>query len=173
MLSGETWTAWRTLLIASMGEELTEAERAVFISITGREREPLRRVDELWVIAGRRAGKTRAAAVAAAYIGALCDHSGYLAAGERAVLPVISASTWQAQKAFGFLSGLFAEVPALKRLVKAETSDTLTLHNSVDIECRPASFRTLRGATFIAAIADERRRSGIMIRRAAILTRRF
>ncbi|MDE3176813.1 MAG: hypothetical protein KGM15_11990 [Pseudomonadota bacterium] len=138
-----------------MGEELTEGERAVFEDLTGREREPLSRVDELWAIIGRRGGKTRAAAVLAAYLAALVDHSDKLAPGERGVLPIMSASTWQAQRAFGFLSGIFAEVPTLAALVENETADTLSLSNGVDVECRPASFRTVRGSTFIAAIADE------------------
>ena len=155
MLAGESWAPWRALLIAAMGEELTDDERVIFQSLTGREREPLERADELWVIVGRRGGKTRSAAVVAAYLAALCDHGDKLAPGERAVLPIMSASTWQAQKAFAFLSGIFAEVPALAALVENETADTISLTTRVDIECRPASFRTVRGSTFIAVIADE------------------
>ena len=155
MLDGDSWRPWRVLLIASMGEPLDDDERAIFKSLTDREREPLSRVDELWAIIGRRGGKTRAAAVLAAYIAALCDHADKLAPGERGVLPIMSASTWQAQKAFGFLSGIFAEVEALKSLVENETADTLSLSTRIDIECRPASFRTVRGSTFIAAVADE------------------
>jgi cold shock CspA family protein len=41
VLAGDSWHAWRVLLIAAMGEELTEAERATFTALTGREREPL------------------------------------------------------------------------------------------------------------------------------------
>jgi hypothetical protein len=40
-LPGESWSSWRTLLIAAMGEELTPEEREVFAKLTGgREREP-------------------------------------------------------------------------------------------------------------------------------------
>ena len=39
-LTGESWAAWRTLLVASMGESLTEDERATFQALTGRVREP-------------------------------------------------------------------------------------------------------------------------------------
>jgi hypothetical protein len=34
-LAGESWSAWRILLIAAMGEELTDAERATFAKLTG------------------------------------------------------------------------------------------------------------------------------------------
>ena len=36
LLGGESWAAWRVLLITIVGEELTEDERAVFNSLTGR-----------------------------------------------------------------------------------------------------------------------------------------
>ncbi len=29
-IAGDSWRSWRTLLIAAMGEELTEDERAIF-----------------------------------------------------------------------------------------------------------------------------------------------
>jgi hypothetical protein len=85
ILPGASWAGWRVLLIASMGEELTDAERETFKALTGREREPLTRIDELWAIIGRRGGKTRAIAVLAAYLAALVDYSDILAPGARHV----------------------------------------------------------------------------------------
>ena len=35
-LASVSWWAWRTLLIASMGEVLTDSERAIFHKLTGR-----------------------------------------------------------------------------------------------------------------------------------------
>jgi hypothetical protein len=61
-LPGETWAAWRILLIAAMGEALTPEERAIFTRLTGREREPPRRVEQVSFIVGRRGGKSRAMA---------------------------------------------------------------------------------------------------------------
>ena len=46
-LSGESWLPWRALLIAAMGEQLTEEERDIFRKLTAREREPRQRVEEL------------------------------------------------------------------------------------------------------------------------------
>jgi hypothetical protein len=51
-LGGDSWLAWRVLLIAAMGEPLTDEERAIFAKLTGREREPGERVDELWCVVG-------------------------------------------------------------------------------------------------------------------------
>ena len=57
---GDSWKPWRTLLIAAMGEKLTDDERTLFKTLTGREHEPLQRVDELAAVVGRRGGKSRA-----------------------------------------------------------------------------------------------------------------
>jgi hypothetical protein len=154
-LRGGSWAKWRVLLIAAMGEELNSNERAIFMALTGRERGPLNRVEELWAIMGRRSGKTRAIAVLGAYLAALCDFTDVLAPGERAILPILSASLWQAGKAFQYLDGIFDNVPALKKLVIGQTADTISLATRVDIECRPASFRTIRSGTAVAIIGDE------------------
>jgi hypothetical protein len=155
VFAGESWAKWRVWLIALMGEELTDEERVVFTGITGRDREPLERVEEAWAICGRRSGKTRSAAVLAAYISALCDWRGILAPGERASLPVVSSTTKQATKAFGFVRGIFMNAPELKALVINETADTIGLSNGVDIEVQTASFRSIRSGTAVGFICDE------------------
>jgi hypothetical protein len=43
-LGGDSWLPWRILLIAAMGEDLTDEERAIFAKLTGRQREPGERV---------------------------------------------------------------------------------------------------------------------------------
>ena len=45
--------------------------------------------------------------------------------------------------------------PILKQLIANRTADALELTNGITLEVRPASFRTLRGPTYIAVIADE------------------
>jgi hypothetical protein len=155
ILPGESWASWRILLIAMMGEPLTDAEREVFAQLTGREREPLQRVEEFWGCIGRRGGKTRAIAVLAAYQASLVDFADVLAPGEKASLPILSHTVDQAQKCFSYLDGIFSTVPALKKLVVGQTADTITLSTRVVIECRPASFRSIRGGTACAAVADE------------------
>jgi hypothetical protein len=155
VLSGESWRCWRVLLIAIVGEELTDEERVIFAALTGREREPLEPVEEFWAIIGRRGGKTRAVAVLAAYIAACCDHRDVLAPGERGILPILASTTLQAGQAFNFCTGIFAAAPNLKDLVESETADVLSLKTGVDIQVRPASYRSIRGITCVAAIGDE------------------
>ena len=155
LLGGDSWRSWRALLVAIVGEELTDDQRTIFNSLTGREREPLEPVEEFWAVIGRRGGKTRSTAVLAAYIAGCVDHRETLAPGERGVLPILAASTVQAAQAFNFVSGIFATAPNLKDLLENETADTISLASCVDITIRPASFRTIRGITAVAVIADE------------------
>jgi hypothetical protein len=54
--SGASWDGWRTILKAAFALPMTEDERAFFRSVADRE-PPARQVRELWIIAGRRAGK--------------------------------------------------------------------------------------------------------------------
>jgi hypothetical protein len=147
-LVGESWAAWRALLIAIMGE-------ALFAALTGREREPGEIVREFWGVIGRRGGKSRAVSVLASFIAGCCDHRAVLAPGERGVLPVMAASTTQAQQIFNFIAGVFDSVPRLGALVESRTADTLCLKTGVDVRVRPASARTIRSITTVAAIADE------------------
>ena len=152
-LAGESWHAWRVLMIAAMGEALTDAERETFTKLTGREREPLARVEEFAAVVGRRGGKSRAMATLAAYIGGLCRHD--LAPGERGVLLCIAPDQKQASITLDYATAAFEASPILSQLIAARLADTLELTNGITIEVRAATFRRLRGPTYVAVIADE------------------
>lgn len=155
VLPGPTWLEWRALLIATMGEELTDEERQAFERLTGRTQEPLQRAEELWGVIGRRGGKTRAASTLAVYVACLCDHSDSLAVGERGLALFLAQNQKQAGVAFNYAAGIFDTVPMLGSMVTNRTADIISLSNSVDLEIRPANFRGLRGVTCVVVIADE------------------
>jgi hypothetical protein len=155
LLDDDSWAAWRVMLTAIVGEALTDDERTIFKALTGRDSEPLEPVEEFFAVIGRRGGKTRATACLAAYLAACVDHRESLAPGERGRIPLMAASVQQAASAFAFIEGIFAVAPNLKDLVDGATSDTLSLVTGIDIQVRPASFRTIRGITAVAAICDE------------------
>jgi hypothetical protein len=154
-LKGDSWKPWRTLLIAAMGEKLTDDERTLFKTLTGREHEPLQRVDEFAAVVGRRGGKSRAMAVLATYIAGLCDHSDALAPGEKGVLLCIALDQRVAKIILDYAQALFERSPILRQLIANRTQDALELTNGISLEVRPASFRKLRGPTYVAVIADE------------------
>jgi hypothetical protein len=154
-MSAPSWLAHKVLLIAAMGEALTDAERAPFRKLTQREREPGARVMELVYVVGRRGGKTAAASTLACYLAACCDHSDSLNRGERGTILLVAQNQRTAKIAFGYITATFDNVPMLAAMVQGRTIDTLSLRNSIDIEVRAASAKNLRGPTVVALIADE------------------
>ena len=138
-----------------MGEPLNPDELAAFQARTGRSTPPEKRVEEMWVVAGRRGGKTQAMATLAVYLGGLVDHKDVLAPGERGVLLLIAPDMRQAKVALDYATGLLESTPILSQLIADRTADTLRLTTGIDLEFRSASFRRLRGMTSIAILADE------------------
>jgi hypothetical protein len=158
-IAGDSWRSWRTLLIAAMGEALLDDEREIFSQLTGREHEPLQRVDEFAAVIGRRGGKSRAMATLATYIAGLCDHSDALVPGERGVLLCVALDQRVAKIILDYAEASFERSPILKQLIVNRTADALELTNGITLEVRPASFRKLRGPTYIAVI-----RVGLLVR---------
>jgi hypothetical protein len=156
VLAGDSWLPWRVLLIAAMGEALlSDDERVVFKQLTGREREPLQRVNEFEAVVGRRGGKTTALAALATYVSACCDHSDALARGETGVLLCVAQDQRVAKKILDFVEANLSDSDILRQLIKGRTQDSIELTNNISIEVRPASFRKLRGPSYIGIIADE------------------
>jgi hypothetical protein len=157
-LGGHSWLAWRVLLIAAMGEALTDEERTIFAKLTGREREPGERVDELWCIIGRRGGKSRAVAALLVYLATMVDYCALLVPGERGIVLCLARTQEQAQVVLEYVAGLIDNAPILAKMVIRRAADSLTLFNrgaTIVIAVRAASFRSIRGLTCVAAVADE------------------
>jgi hypothetical protein len=93
--------------------------------------------------------------VLTAYLAACVDHREVLGPGERGKTALLAASTLQAAQAFSFVAGIFGASRNLRDLVEGSTSDTLSLATGIDVEVRPASFRTVRGITAVGAVCDE------------------
>ena len=87
--AGDSWDAWRSFLSALFGQALTEEQVEVFQRDTGRER-AAGPYNEAWVIAGRRGGKSRIAALIAVFLSTMRDYSDVLSAGQRGVLALLS-----------------------------------------------------------------------------------
>jgi hypothetical protein len=154
-LEGDSWRAWRILLIALMGEPLDDAERVIFERLTGRATEPLERVEEFWAVVGRRGGKSRAAAVLSVYLACLFDYAGVLAIGEKPIVLCLAQNQIQARVVLSYALGLIRSVPMLSALVKSEAAEAILLTTGIALEVRSASFRALRGATFLGCVCDE------------------
>ncbi len=94
---GTSWHPWRTILKAAFGLPLSKTEARLFSTLAGGRRSPRRLVSELWVVAGRRSGKSITAALLAIWAACFRDYRMLLAPGERAVVMVIAVDRQQAQ----------------------------------------------------------------------------
>jgi hypothetical protein len=151
---GDSFAAWRALLAGFYGLPLDDDEAAIWQQVTGRSGTPTAPHDELWLVVGRRGGKSHSAALVAAFEAAFTDHRDKLAPGEWATVMLIAADRAQARTLLRYVRGLF-EHPMLKPLVVRETSEGLELSNRCAIEVHTASHRAVRGYTIAAVICDE------------------
>jgi hypothetical protein len=71
--SDPSWDHWKTVAKAVDGEKLTDAEAEFFKTISGGREPPTRRVPEIWLTMGRRAGKDSIASAMAAHAAATFD----------------------------------------------------------------------------------------------------
>ena len=151
---GESWAAWRALLAGFYGLALDEGESETFRFLTGRTA-PTQAHDELWLVVGRRGGKSQCAALLAVYEAAFRDHADKLAPGEVATVAVLAADRRQARAVFRYVAGLLRSNPMTERMISREDREAIELSNRACIEITTGNFRSARGYSFCAVIADE------------------
>jgi hypothetical protein len=150
---GDSWRVWRATVAAAFGMALTDEERVVFDKIAGGRAPPTKRVRELWCTIGRRAGKSRMAAVLSVYLALFQRHR--LAVGEVGVVPVIAQTRDAAKVVFGYVEGMLRASPVLARTIAGSTANEIRLRNRVTISVQSASFRSIRGRTIVGCVYDE------------------
>ncbi|TIT36185.1 MAG: hypothetical protein E5W65_10500 [Mesorhizobium sp.] len=150
-----TYEAWFAFLAALFGLPMSDEQLALYKHHTGRTEAPTEASSEAWLIVGRRGGKSFIMALIAVFLACFFDYRQYLAPGEKATVLVIAADRRQARVIVRYVRALLTQIPSLKLLVDRETSDTFELTNSVVIEVGTASFRSTRGYTYAAVLADE------------------
>jgi len=106
---------------------LSDAERPDFLSLTGCQSVPASAFDELWLVVGRRGGKSQSAALLAVYEAAFNDYTDRLSPGEVATVMVLAADRKQARSAFRYISGLLHSNPMLERMIVREDKEAIEL----------------------------------------------
>ncbi len=154
--AGDSWANWRTVLKAAFALPLTAGELVTFRELAGGRDPPKQRVRELWICAGRRAGKDSIASLLATYAATIEEaHVGRLRPGELATVQCLACDREQAQIVLSYIKAFFDAVPGLKDLVARETRLGLELASGVSITVATNSFRQTRGRTISLAIFDE------------------
>lgn len=152
---GESWAPWRALLAGFYGLPLSEeAELPLWREISALAA-PQGPHGELWLVIGRRGGKSQVAALLAVFEACFNDYQSRLSPGEVATVMVLAADRKQARVVFRYISGLLNGNPMLKRLIVREDRESVELSNRCCVEVHTASFRSVRGYTLAACIGDE------------------
>jgi hypothetical protein len=150
----QTWAAWFVFLRVMFGLGLDADGLAIFQACTGRSAPRPGGYLEASLVIGRRGGKSLILALIAAYLSAFFDWSPYLTGGERGTLLIVATDRRQSAVIFKYLKEMLS-IPLLAGLIQRETADMLDLANGVSIEIVTASWKTIRGRTVIAGLADE------------------
>jgi hypothetical protein len=151
----ETWSAWLVSLKALFGLALADDELALYQACTGRERAPDKPFAEAWAPTGRRSGKSFIAALVAVFLACFKDYTPHLTTGERAMILVIAADRSQAQIIFRYVKAFLDANCMMRKLVEAERAESIDLANRITIQVATCSYRSIRGFTAAAVIADE------------------
>jgi hypothetical protein len=152
---GKTWAAWRAFLAALFACGMSPAEVEVFQRHTGRTRTPAEAFREAWLCCGRRAGKSRIAALIAIYVALFRRYDAFLAPGEVGTVLVIAADRKQARTILRYVRAFAKEIPLLAKMITRELQESIEFSNRTAIEVHTASHRTVRGYTVVAALNDE------------------
>jgi hypothetical protein len=151
----KTWQPWRVFLAALFGLPLSKSDLELFRSCTGRTAPPTSEFNEAWLVCGRRAGKSFVLALVACYLAIFRDWRPFLSPGEVGTIKIVAVDRRQARVIHRYAKALLVEVPTLKQLVQRDSDDEIELTNGITIEIQTASFRSIRGYTIIALLADE------------------
>jgi len=144
----KTWGPWITLFKVLSGyKKLDEKEMELFQECTGLEELPKEPLKEIFIVAGRRSGKSTGAALLSAFFGVWGDWKKYLSPGETARTFIVATNKQQGKIIMNYISAIFNINSSLRRLVKKQLAESIELTNGLIIEIKPASWRSSRGYT--------------------------
>ena len=150
-----TWGAWLVVLKAIFGLPLDADEWVIFNRHTGRTRPPAGGAKEVYLVVGRRGGKSFMSALIAAFIACFGDFKQYATPGETLAVLCLAIDKPQARIVFRYLKAIINAIPVLKNMVVAEHVDEIELTNGVTIMVKASDFGGVRGPTVVAVIGDE------------------
>jgi hypothetical protein len=149
-----SWQGWRAILKAAFALPMDDSERAFLREVAERD-PPTKPVKELWIVAGRRAGKDSIASLIAAHVGSMFGYGGQniLRPGENAHVLCLALDRDQASIVLNYTRAYFdledKGIPRLAGMVIGEKKDGLILKNKVEITVATNSFRSIRGRTVL------------------------
>jgi len=149
----DTWKGWIVILKAAYGEKLSKSELELFKEIAGDRKPPKSRVKELWVVCGRRGGKTRMAGALSVHAATMQAHK--LSPGERGRALTLAVSKDQGSHCREYARGFLKASKILSQSVIEDSRETIRLKGGIEIIAHASNFRSVRGGTLISCVFDE------------------
>jgi len=155
----ESRAAWKVFLKAAFAEPLDAEEQAVYRQCTGRTKEFVEAVREIWLICGRRAGKSEIVAFLAVYLA--CFKKYHRSKGEKILGMVLAADREQAGVIMSYISEMLHSNKRLEALIARrgnqfrETQKSIVLTTGITIRVNTSNYRRVRGYTVAFVLCDE------------------
>jgi hypothetical protein len=150
----ETWRAWLVFLRAAYGLPLSDEGRAIFRRHTGRTdyRPPAGGWPEVVCVVGRQSGKTRIAAMVAAFEAATAVQE---SDGTLYALLIAQDQRASVRTVFRHARAPFDRVPMLQQVLANSTAEALALSNGCTVAAYPARPAAVRGLRARVVVLDE------------------
>jgi len=145
-----TWAIWIIVLKAIFGLPMDDAEFEIFKKLTGREERPGSQFKTVWVLAGRRSGKSFISAIILVYLAIFRRWK----KGKHGVLMCLATDKAQAQTVFKYACDLL-ELPVLKPYVSRILAEEIEMKNGLALSIHACSYRSIRGRRILAVVCDE------------------
>jgi hypothetical protein len=152
---GDSWKNWRVFLKALYALRMDAEDLAIYREHTGRTSPPKKAFREAYAQVGRRGGKSMISALVGIYQSCFVNWEASLYPGERPLCMLLAADKRQAEQILDYVRGFFAQIPLLKAMIQSQKEGTIRLQNGVRLEVHTSSYRSVRGYTVCACIADE------------------
>lgn len=150
----DTWRVWLIVLKAIFALPMTPEEIEVYCQFTGRTLPPQKPFREVYLICGRRSGKSFITSIIAVFLALFLEYSGFLGPGERGTIMIIATDRRQAGIILRYIKAVLS-LPLFRSYVERETAEAIELTNRINIEVHTCSYRAVRGYTVVGAILEE------------------
>lgn len=145
-----TWRNWIVCLKTIFGLPMSKAELKIYRKFTGRRLQSLTQFNEVFLIIGRRGGKSFISALVLVFLAIFRQWNLGL---EKGYIMCIATDRKQASVVLNYVKRIL-QLPAFRSMVVAERTEEIELSNNITIAVHTCSYRALRGYSICAVVLD-------------------